>query len=84
VKLESEDGAAVSDEWEAFRNDEGEPIRVEELQRLNFKDMPEDILISIMDDYFPDARIWRVGDCLICEIEEHLYTKYWEHKFGVG
>jgi hypothetical protein len=78
VKLESEDGAA----WEAFRNDEGEPIHVEEFQRLDFKDMPEDIHISIMDDYFPDARIWRVGDCLICEIEEHLYTKYWEHKFS--
>jgi hypothetical protein len=47
----------VSDEWEAFRNDEGEPIRAEELQRLNLKDMPEDIHISIMDHYFPDTRI---------------------------
>jgi hypothetical protein len=35
-----------------------------------------------MDNYFPTTKIWRVGDCLICEIEEHLYTKYWEHKFS--
>jgi hypothetical protein len=72
----------VNDDWEEFREDEDEPTRVEELQRLNLKDMPEDIHISIMDDYFPDSKIRRVGDCLICEIEEHLYTKYWEHKFS--
>jgi hypothetical protein len=72
----------VNDDWEEFRENEYEPIRVEELQRLNLKDMPEDIHISIMDDYFPDTTIRRVGDCLICEIEEHLYTKYWEHKFS--
>lgn len=30
----------------------------------------------------PDTRIWRLGDNLVCEIEEHLYTKYWEHKFS--
>jgi hypothetical protein len=57
VMLEPEEGAAVSDEWEAFRNDEGEPIRAEELRHLNLKDMPEDIHISIMDHYFPDTRI---------------------------
>jgi hypothetical protein len=72
----------VNDEWEEFREDEDEPIRVEELQRLNLKDIPEDIHIFIIDDYFPDTRIRRAGDCLICEIEEHLYTKYWEHKFS--
>jgi hypothetical protein len=35
-----------------------------------------------MDDYFPDTTIWRVGNKLVCEIQEHLYTKYWEHKFS--
>jgi hypothetical protein len=82
VKLDSEDGAAVTDDWEEFRDDEGEPIRIAELQQLNLKDMPEDIRIRIMDDYFPDTIIWRIGDRLVCEIEEHLYTKYWEHKFS--
>jgi hypothetical protein len=82
VKLDSEDGAAVTDDWEEFRDDEGEPIRIAELQQLNLKDMPEEIRIRIMDDYFPDTIIWRIGDRLVCEIEEHLYTKYWEHKFS--
>jgi hypothetical protein len=35
-----------------------------------------------MDDYFPETTVWREGKFLICEIEEHLYTKYWEHKFS--
>jgi hypothetical protein len=74
--------ATVGEGWDEFRDDEGEPIRVEELKRLDLSEMPGDIQISIMDDYFPDTKIWRVGEELICEIEEHLYTKYWEHKFS--
>ena len=35
-----------------------------------------------MDDYFPETTIWREGELLVCEIQEHLYTKYWEHKFS--
>jgi hypothetical protein len=82
VKCKSEDPAPPGDGWGEFREDAGEPIRVEKLKCLTLSEMPEDIQISIMDDYFPDTTIWRVGDWLICEIEEHLYTKYWEHKFS--
>jgi len=35
-----------------------------------------------LDDYFPDTRAWREGEFIVCEIEDHLYTKYWEHKFS--
>src|SRR5258708_34850311 len=35
-----------------------------------------------LDDYFPDATIWRERNHLICEIQEHLHPKYWEHKFS--
>src|ERR1700730_18489358 len=77
-----DDDTAAPDDWVEFREDEGEPICVEELKRLNLEDMPEDIHISVMDNYFPDTTIWCAGDRLICEIEEHLYTKYWEHKFS--
>jgi len=44
--------------------------------------MPEDVHIWIMDDYFPETTVYRDGEFLICEIQEHLYTKYWEHKFS--
>lgn len=52
MKLEPEDKGAATDDWEEFRDDEGEPIRVEELRRLTLEDMPEDICIWVRDDYF--------------------------------
>lgn len=72
----------VPDEWEEFRRDEGEPIGTKELNRLNLAEMPEGIHVSVLDDYFPEATVWRDSELLICEIQEHLYTKYWEHKFS--
>ena len=74
--------AASAGEWEEFREEDGEPIGVEELKRLKLEDMPEDIRIWVMDNYFPETTIRREGEFLICEIQEHLYTKYWEHKFS--
>src|ERR1035437_2298515 len=65
-----------------FREDEGDPIRVENLKRLDLERMPDDIQISVMNDYFPETTLWREGKFLVCEIQEHLYTKYWEHKFS--
>jgi len=69
-------------EWEEFRDEDSEPIGIEELKSLKFNNLPEDVLIRVMDSYFPDTAIRREGEFLICEIEEHLYTKYWEHKFS--
>src|ERR1700690_1251863 len=70
-----------ADEWQEFRED-ADPIGIAELKRLNLKDIPEDVHISVLDDYFPETTIWREGEALVCEIQEHLYTKYWEHKFS--
>jgi hypothetical protein len=74
--------AKSHDEWDEFRYEDVDPIRVVELKALNLREMPEGIFIHVMDDYFPDTTISREGDLLICDIEEHLYTKYWEHKFS--
>lgn len=77
---EPDDESATTGAWEEFRD--GEPIRVAELTRVDLENMPEDVCISIFDNYFPETTIRRSGDRLICEIQEHLYTKYWEHKFS--
>jgi hypothetical protein len=71
-----------ADEWDEFRDDDGEPIRIDELKGLDLEGMPEDVGVRVMDDYFPETTIRREGGTLICDIEEHLYTKYWEHKFS--
>jgi hypothetical protein len=61
---------------------DGEPSGLAELRRLPLHDMPRDVQISVMDDYFPKTTIWREDEFLVCGIQEHLYTKYWEHKFS--
>jgi len=71
-----------ADKWEEFRYDNADPIGIEELKRLDLRHMPEDVVVRVMDNYFPDTAIRREGETLLCEIEEHLYTKYWEHKFS--
>lgn len=75
-------GSAAPDGWEEFRDEDVEPISLEELKRLNLKEMPEDVSVLVMDDYFPETTVTREGEFLVCEIQEHLYTKYWEHKFS--
>ena len=47
-----------------------------------FGEMPEDIRLWVMDNYFPETIVWRSGDILICESKTNFYTKYWEHKFS--
>lgn len=71
-----------ADIWDEFRDDDAEPISIAELKERDLDDMPEDICIRVLDDHFPETKVWREADTLICEIEEHLYTKYWEHKFS--
>jgi hypothetical protein len=76
------EAAAAAHEWEEFRDCDGDPIGIETLKRLNLSEMPEDISVLVMDNYFPQTTVGRDGEFLVCEIQEHLYTKYWEHKFS--
>lgn len=78
--LEEEDPSEF-DPWNEFREEE-EPISLNELQTIKLSEMPEDIAIAVQDSYFPDTTISRDGSTLVCRIEDHIYTKYWEHKFS--
>ena len=55
----------VNDEWEEFRDDDGEPIDLAQLATLNLSRLPDDVELSILDDYFPETRITRAGDLLV-------------------
>ena len=47
----------------------------------SFVEMPEGVTVTVFDDYFPESAIWRENGQLVVEITEHIYTKYWEHKW---
>lgn len=69
-------------QWDEFQAEDSEPIGIEEFKSLDLTLMPEDAVVRVMDNYFPETAITRDGESIVCEIEEHLYTKYWEHKFS--
>lgn len=69
------------DPWDDFRGD-GDFIGTDELKELDLRSMPEDVSIPVMDDNFPETTVSREGETFVCEIREHIYTKFWEHKFS--
>jgi len=68
--------------WQEFEDGDAEPISVSDLKQLKISGMPENVVVRVVDNYFPETTIRRSGDQFVCGIEEHLYTKYWEHKFS--
>jgi hypothetical protein len=72
----------VGDGWDEFRYEDQDPIGLSELASLELTRMPENLQVRVMDDYFPDATITRVGDKFVCHIEDHMYTKFWQHRYS--
>ena len=50
--------------------------------QLDLPDLPEGVSVRVFDNDFPEASIEREGESFVCGIQEHIYTKYWEHKFS--
>ena len=69
---------------DAVANEGDEPFEARKADLTpidSFVAMPEGVTVRVFDDYFPESAIWREGDQLVAEITEHIYTKYWEHKW---
>ncbi|PYJ23826.1 MAG: hypothetical protein DME99_01730 [Verrucomicrobia bacterium] len=47
----------------------------------SFTAMPEGLVVRLLDDYFPESTLSREDGTLVVEITEHIYTKYWQHKW---
>lgn len=77
-----DDGAGANDPWREFADEDIGPIRIVDLKALPLESMPDGVSVSVLDDNFPDVTIHREGDELVCSLEEHMYTKYWTHKFS--
>ena len=61
--------------------DEFEEISFSELSSLDLTTLSENITYQIFEDNFPQCCISRIGDKIQIRIEEHIYTKYWFHKY---
>ena len=79
---DDDDRTFPGDPWEDFRAEEREPVDLDWLDSLPLAEMPEDISIWVVDNYFPDTCITRKGEFIVCRLEDHIYTKYWKHKYS--
>lgn len=61
--------------------DDFEEIAFSEFSGLDFTTIDEKVTYSIFEDNFPECSITRLEDKLLIRIEEHIYTKYWFHKY---
>lgn len=58
-----------------------EEISLSELKEIGLNNLPENVSIQIFENNFPQCYLTRVGNNLSVRIEEHIYTKYWFHKY---
>jgi hypothetical protein len=72
------DETDITDE-EDFGNLEN--ISFSGLSDLDLTAIDENVSYFIFEDNFPQCTITRFGDKLLIRIEEHIYTKYWFHKY---
>ena len=66
----------IEDDYNEFKE-----ISFSELNNLDLRKIDEKISYHIFEDNFPVCYISRVADKLIIRIEEHIYTKFWFHKY---
>lgn len=61
-----------------------EPIEasLDEVQGSDLSILPEGITLSVFESDFPETLIWREGESIVTEITEHIYLKYWWHKYN--
>lgn len=52
-----------------------------ELGNTDLTTIPEDVTLHILDNNFPECYISRKDKNIEIQIEEHIYTKYWFHKY---
>jgi hypothetical protein len=76
--------AALFKEMEEFhsKSDDAYQIDKSDFESVeSFETMPEGIEMMLLADYMPDVTIVREKDTVTAEIQDHIYTKYWESKW---
>ena len=61
--------------------DDYEEIAFSEFSGFDFTKIDEKVTYTIFEDNFPQCAITRLEEKLQIRIEEHIYTKYWFHKY---
>jgi len=62
---------------------EDEPLEIglQELASIDLSQLKDGETLLVMESEFPETSISRESSVVIAEITEHIYTKYWIHKY---
>jgi hypothetical protein len=64
-----------------IEDDEPEEMGLDELRVVDLSQLNDSETLWIMESEFPETTISREGADLVAEITEHIYTKFWTHKY---
>jgi hypothetical protein len=66
-----------------MNSDDTEPLEMslDEFANRDLSQMGEGETLWIMESGFPETTVHRKGAVLVAEISEHIYTKFWTHKY---
>ena len=62
-------------------NFEYEECNLYSLFSIGLSKLEENVSYHVFEDNFPECYILRRENNLIIQLEEHIYTKYWYHKY---
>jgi len=62
-------------------DDDFSELSLDDLMRTDLSIIAEEGVFSVLDSDFPETSFRRLGDLLLIEVSEHIYTKYWNHKY---
>jgi hypothetical protein len=64
-----------------IEDDEPVEVDLDELASTDLTQLADGETLWVMESDFPEATISRNGADLVAEITEHIYTKFWTHKY---
>lgn len=60
-----------------------DPIEVSktDIEGADLSQLPDGIVLQVFESEFPETQFWCEGEHLVAELTEHIYSKYWWHKY---
>ena len=69
--------------WDDIEEDGEGPVEVGvgDFDDEPLSSLPEKAILHVLEDYWPEIYVSREGKLAVLELEEHIYSKFWSHKY---
>lgn len=73
--------ADILSNLQEYPTDEPVEVSAGDFDEGTLEALPEDASLHLIENGWPELYVTRKGSKVACEISEHIYTKYWWHKY---